>query len=59
MGDDAVVFTTGYFQDGEGRSFTPREAARIMATGATPTTERYSPLDEHRRTEAEEYPTVH
>ena len=35
LGGDAVVFTPGYFQDGEGRTFTPREAARIMAAAAT------------------------
>ena len=35
LGDDAVVFTTGYFKDGEGRSFTPRESAEIMATAST------------------------
>jgi signal transduction histidine kinase len=35
LGDDAVVFTPGYFRDGEGRSFTPRESASLMATAAT------------------------
>ena len=35
LGDDAVVFTPGYYQDGEGRSYTPRESARIMASAAT------------------------
>jgi len=35
LGGDAVVFTPGYFQDGEGRHFVPREAARIMAAAAT------------------------
>jgi hypothetical protein len=35
LGDDAIVFTPGYFQDGEGRSFTPRESARIMAAAST------------------------
>ena len=35
LGGDAVVFTPGYFQDGEGRMFAPREAARIMAAAAT------------------------
>jgi signal transduction histidine kinase len=34
-GDDAVVFTPGYFQDGEGRSYAPRESARMIATAAT------------------------
>jgi len=31
LGDDAVVFTTGYFQDGRGRSFVPRDSAAAMA----------------------------
>ena len=35
LGDDAVVFTPGYYQDGEGRSYTPRESVRIMAAAAT------------------------
>jgi signal transduction histidine kinase len=35
LADDAVVFTPGYYQDGEGRSYTPRESARIMASAAT------------------------
>ena len=35
LGDDAVVFTTGYFQDGEGRSFVPRQAVKIMAAAST------------------------
>ena len=35
LGDDAIVFTPGYFQDGEGRSFIPRETARIMAAAST------------------------
>lgn len=35
LGGDAIVFTPGYFQDGEGRIFTPRESARIMAGAAT------------------------
>ena len=33
LGDDAVVFTPGYFQDGEGRSFIPRESARTHGDG--------------------------
>ena len=35
LGNDTVVFTPGYFVDGGGRSFLPREAARIMAAAAT------------------------
>jgi signal transduction histidine kinase len=35
LGDDAIVFTPGYFEDGEGRGFTPRESARLMASAAT------------------------
>lgn len=35
LGDDAVVFTPGYFEDGAGRSFTPRESAGLMATAAS------------------------
>lgn len=35
LGDDAIVFTPGYFEDGEGRSFTPRESVRLMASAAT------------------------
>jgi len=35
LGDNAVVFTTGYFKDGEARSFTPRESAEIIAAAAT------------------------
>ncbi|MBK9063622.1 MAG: GHKL domain-containing protein [Acidobacteria bacterium] len=31
LGDDSVVFTTGYFQDGEGRASTPRDSATMMA----------------------------
>ena len=35
LGEDAMVFTPGYFQDGDGRTFAPREAARLMAAAAT------------------------
>jgi signal transduction histidine kinase len=35
LGEEAIVFTPGYFEDGEGRSFVPREAAGIMAAAAT------------------------
>jgi signal transduction histidine kinase len=31
LGEDAVVFTPGYFEDGEGRTFVPRETARMIA----------------------------
>jgi len=33
--DDAVVFTPGYFLDGAGRSFTPRQAAAEIAAAAS------------------------
>lgn len=32
---NTVVFTPGYFQDGAGRNFAPREAARAMAAAST------------------------
>jgi signal transduction histidine kinase len=35
LGGDAVVFTTGYFQDGGGRKFTPHESVLAMASAAT------------------------
>lgn len=35
LGNDSVVFTTGYFTDGDGRSFTPRESVEAMARAAT------------------------
>ena len=35
LGGDAIVFTPGWFEDGDGRAFTPREAARVVA-GAAP-----------------------
>ena len=34
LGDDAVVFTPGIFQDGEGRDFTPYESVRAMAAAS-------------------------
>jgi signal transduction histidine kinase len=36
LGDGDVVYTAGYFRDGAGREFAPREAARLMvaASGA-------------------------
>jgi signal transduction histidine kinase len=33
--DDAVVFTPGYFTDGDGRNSTPRDSARLVASAAT------------------------
>jgi signal transduction histidine kinase len=35
LGGDAVVFTPGYFKDAEGRTFTPRSAAEVMAAVST------------------------
>ncbi|GLS23863.1 two-component sensor histidine kinase [Labrys miyagiensis] len=35
LGLDTVIFTPGYFTDGDGRSFAPREAARAIATAAS------------------------
>ena len=35
LGDDAIVITPGYFQDGEGRTFIPRETVRTMAAAST------------------------
>lgn len=31
LGEEAVIFTPGYFKDGEGRSFAPRQAAAEIA----------------------------
>jgi len=31
LGDDSVVVTVGYFEDGEGREFLPRDSARELA----------------------------
>lgn len=42
-GSDTVVFTPGYFEDGVGRQFSPREAARLMAAVATVPV--YGPFD--------------
>ncbi|MDS4027238.1 MAG: ATP-binding protein [Candidatus Contendobacter sp.] len=42
LGSDAVVFTPGYFEDGVGRQFSPREAAQLMAAAAVPV---YGPFD--------------
>lgn len=35
LGLDTVIFTPGYYTDGDGRSFVPREAARAIATAAS------------------------
>lgn len=43
LGRDAVVFTPGFWQDGAGRSFFPREAAALVAgTSSAPV---YGPFD--------------
>ena len=43
LGGDAVVFTAGYFQDGDGRTFTPRESVEAMAAASTAPV--YGPFD--------------
>ena len=43
LGSDAVVFTPGYFEDGVGRLFSPRDAARLMAAAAAGPV--YGPFD--------------
>jgi signal transduction histidine kinase len=43
LGPDAVVFTPGYFRDGAGRDFTPRQVVEAMA-GAT-TAPVFGPFD--------------
>ena len=43
LGGDAVVFTPGYFQDGAGRSFMPRESVAAMAAAAAAPV--YGPYD--------------
>ncbi|WP_186408331.1 sensor histidine kinase [Candidatus Accumulibacter aalborgensis] len=43
LGGDSVVFTPGYFKDGDGRNFTPRESAEAMASAATAPV--YGPFD--------------
>jgi signal transduction histidine kinase len=43
LGQDAVVFTPGYFEDGDGHLFTPRDSARLIAgASAAPV---YGPFD--------------
>lgn len=43
LGAESVIFTPGYFQDGNGQDFLPREAAREMAAVATAPI--YAPFD--------------
>jgi len=43
LGTDGLVFTPGYFEDGAGRLFNPRDAANLMA--ATATAPIYGPFD--------------
>ncbi len=43
LGDDAVVFTPGYFQDRDGRIFNPRDAAGMMAVASKAPV--YGPFD--------------
>jgi signal transduction histidine kinase len=35
LGPDAVVFTPGFFQDGAGRQFTPRDAVAVIARASS------------------------
>jgi signal transduction histidine kinase len=35
LGDDAVVFTPSYFEDGEGRKILPRDSAQAMVAAST------------------------
>jgi signal transduction histidine kinase len=34
LGKDSIIFTPGYFRDGEGQTFAPREAARVIAAAS-------------------------
>ncbi|MEO8133719.1 MAG: ATP-binding protein [Betaproteobacteria bacterium] len=43
LGEGDLVFTPGYFEDGEGRLFNPREAAALMAPAAKAPV--YGPFD--------------
>lgn len=43
LDDSTVVFTPGYFQDGAGQAFKPRQAAQLMATASTAPV--YGPFD--------------
>jgi signal transduction histidine kinase len=42
LGSDTVVFTSGFFEDGGGSQFVPREATRLIAQAASAPT--YSPF---------------
>lgn len=43
LGSDAVVFTPGFFQDGAGNLFTPRDAAAVIASASSAPV--YGPFD--------------
>jgi signal transduction histidine kinase len=43
LGANAVVFTPGYFEDGEGRQYSPRDSAALMAAASTAPV--YGPVD--------------
>jgi signal transduction histidine kinase len=43
LGRDAVVFTPGFFQDGDGNAFVPRDAAALIAQASTAPV--YGPYD--------------
>jgi signal transduction histidine kinase len=43
LGSDAVVFTAGFFQDGDGNQFSPRDAAAVIARASTAPV--YGPFD--------------
>jgi len=43
LGNNAVVFTPGYFLDGDGRLFSPRDAAALIAAASTAPV--YGPFD--------------
>src|ERR1700734_980273 len=43
LGSDAVVFTAGFFQDGDGNQFSPRDAAALIARASTAPV--YGPFD--------------
>jgi signal transduction histidine kinase len=43
LGTDTVVFTTGFFQDGDGNQFVPRDAVALMVPASSAPV--YSPFD--------------
>lgn len=43
LGPDTIVFTTGFFQDGDGNQFVPRDATALVARAASAPV--YSPYD--------------